>query len=98
MKRALTIAGWLVLGIVAGLGVYAVLTLILGAAGFYSLSMGTAMVLGFLGTVVGAVAMLRRHRSLDWYAFWAGMVLLLGICSAQVLLLSPRTVWPLNLM
>lgn len=46
MKRALTIAGWLILGIVAGLAVYAVLTLILGAAGFYSLAMGTAMVLG----------------------------------------------------
>lgn len=98
MKRALTIAGWLVLGIVAGLGVYAVLTLILGAAGFYSLSMGTAMVLGFLSAVVGAVVMLRRRRSPDRYAFWVGMVLFLGVCSVQVLVLSPRLVWPLNLM
>lgn len=97
MKRALTIAGWAVLGIVAGLAVYGVLTLILGAAGFYSLAMGTAMVLGFVFTVVGSVVVLRRHRSPDRYAFWAGMILFLGVCSVQVLVLSPRLVWPLNL-
>lgn len=97
MKRTLTFAGWLVLGVVAGLAMYAVLTLHLGAAGFYSLAMGTAMVLGFFCTVVGSVVMLRRHRSPNRFAFWAGMLLLLGVCSVQVLILSPGTVWPLNL-
>ncbi|MFV8049974.1 ABC transporter ATP-binding protein [Mycobacterium sp. 48b] len=96
MKRALTIAGCLVLGVFAGAATYAVFAVILGAA-LYSLGVNTAFVVAFIFAAAGAAVALRRRRSLSLYAFWAGVLLFLGISSVQILVLSPRKVWPLNL-
>ncbi|TVX97009.1 ABC transporter ATP-binding protein [Mycolicibacterium porcinum] len=96
MKRVLTIAGWLVLGVLAGLALYAVFAVILGAA-LYALGVNTAFVVAFVFGAGSAVVALRRRRNPSRYAFWAGVLLFLGISSVQILVLSPRTVWPLNL-
>lgn len=99
MKRGLVIAAWFVGGAVAGIALYAVLVMLLGALGFYSLAVNTAFVFGFVLAVAGAgVALWRcRNRGPALYSFLAGLLLLLGYSSIQVLVLQPQTVWPLNL-
>lgn len=99
MKRFLTIAGWLVAGVVAGIALYFLLVLILAVVGLYSYSANTAFVLGLIVSVIAAVALrLRRTntRSVGVWSFLAGIIAFYAVTSAQVLILQPHTVWPLS--